>query len=139
MGRQAAGMTDMTGSRSSQTAPHPRLGRERKTLAAMARLYCRQQHGMQTTLCPKCSELLRYAWARLERCPYQDAKPTCARCPVHCYRPDMRAQVRAMMRFAGPRMLLRHPVLALLHLLDGLRRTPGGSPAPGSAGQRERT
>jgi hypothetical protein len=27
-----------------------------------------------------------------------------------------------VMRYAGPRMLLSHPVLALLHLIDGLRR-----------------
>jgi hypothetical protein len=26
------------------------------------------------------------------------------------------------MRYAGPRMLGRHPVLALLHKLDGLRK-----------------
>jgi hypothetical protein len=26
------------------------------------------------------------------------------------------------MRYAGPRMLLRHPVLALLHLLDTLKK-----------------
>jgi hypothetical protein len=29
-----------------------------------------------------------------------------------------------MMRFAGPRMLLRHPFLALAHLVDGLRKAP---------------
>jgi hypothetical protein len=26
------------------------------------------------------------------------------------------------MRYAGPRMLLRHPLLAILHQLDGLRK-----------------
>ncbi len=38
----------------------------------------------------------------------------------------MRERVRAVMRYAGPRMLLCHPILALLHLRDGLtRRRPG--------------
>jgi hypothetical protein len=34
----------------------------------------------------------------------------------------MREQVRAIMRYAGPRMLLRHPVLALMHVWDGRHR-----------------
>jgi hypothetical protein len=29
------------------------------------------------------------------------------------------------MLYAGPRMLLSHPVLALLHLIDGRREAPG--------------
>jgi hypothetical protein len=28
------------------------------------------------------------------------------------------------MRYAGPRMLLSHPILAILHLIDGLRARP---------------
>jgi hypothetical protein len=31
--------------------------------------------------------------------------------------------VREVMRYSGPRMLKRHPVLALAHLVDG-RKTP---------------
>ena len=75
-------------------------------------------------LCESCETLAAYAQARLFRCVYQEAKPTCANCPIHCYRPDMREQVRAVMRYAGPRMLLRHPYLAIMHLLDGLRKAP---------------
>ena len=36
----------------------------------------------------------------------------------------MRERVRAVMRYSGPRMLTRHPVLAVAHLADG-RKTPG--------------
>lgn len=28
------------------------------------------------------------------------------------------------MRHAGPRMLLHHPILTMLHLLDGFRKPP---------------
>ena len=49
-------------------------------------------------------------------------KTTCARCPTHCYKSAMRAQIKVVMRYAGRRMLLRHPVLALLHMLDAWRR-----------------
>lgn len=98
-----------------------RLAREEKTVAAMVRLFCHAHHSSAVGLCPDCAALLDYARSRLARCPYGAAKPTCAKCPIHCYRPQERERIRAVMRYAGPRMLLRHPMLALLHLLDGLR------------------
>lgn len=100
-----------------------RRRREQRTLEAMMRMYCRRHHRSQP-LCAECSALARYSQRRLQRCVFGDEKPTCANCLVHCYRPEMREKVRAMMRWAGPRMLLRHPVLALLHMLDGRRPSP---------------
>ena len=43
---------------------------------------------------------------------------------MHCYKPDMRQKVRQVMRYAGPRMMLRHPILAVRHMLDGKRKAP---------------
>jgi hypothetical protein len=37
----------------------------------------------------------------------------------------MREQVRRVMRFAGPRMLFRHPYLAFMHLIDGISPSAG--------------
>ncbi len=112
------------------TNQHPRMTREARTIEAMIRIYCRGQHGTQEGLCPECEALQDYAGLRLEKCPYQENKTTCAKCPVHCYRPAMREQIRAVMRYAGPRMLWRHPVLAILHLLvDSRREAPGLAPA----------
>ena len=84
----------------------------------------RGQHGTSDALCADCAALLSYAGQRLERCPFQENKPTCANCTVHCYNAQMRARIREVMRYAGPRMLLRHPVLAVHHLLDGRRPAP---------------
>jgi len=44
-----------------------------------------------------------------------------------CYKPARKAQAREIMRYAGPKMLLRHPLLAIAHQLDGFRkaRHPG--------------
>ena len=111
------------------TFTHPRLAREAATVAAMIRLYCReQQHpippGSGADLCPDCANILSYANQRLEKCPFQEGKTTCARCAVHCYKPAMRERVRVIMKFAGPRMLYRHPVLAVRHLIDGQRKEP---------------
>ena len=113
---------------------HRRFKRERTTVATMISIYCHGQHGTENGLCPDCIDLQNYAWHRLEKCPFQAGKTTCAQCPIHCYRPEMREKVRRVMRYAGPRMLLRHPVLALFHLVDGLRKEPirrPGRDAPG--------
>jgi hypothetical protein len=68
---------------------------------------------------------LDYARTRLRKCPFQEGKTTCAKCPIHCYKPDRREKIRAVMRYAGPRMLVRHPILALLHLIvDNWRKEP---------------
>jgi predicted amidophosphoribosyltransferase len=100
------------------------MAREQRTVEVMIRLYCRDHHGPARELCDDCRALREYTRERLGKCPFQEGKTTCARCPVHCYRPQMREAVRAVMRYAGPRMLARHPVLALRHLLDGRRREP---------------
>jgi hypothetical protein len=98
-----------------------RLARERRTVEAMLELYCRGRH-RQSGLCPDCAALREYALARLEKCKFGEAKPTCANCPVHCYQPEMRAKIKQVMRYSGPRMLYRHPVLAFCHLLDGRKK-----------------
>jgi hypothetical protein len=102
------------------TFSHPRMRRERRTIVAMIGLYCRGHHAAEG-LCPSCQRLQTYALERLAACPYQEAKPTCAHCPIHCYRPEERARIRDVMRYAGPRMLWHHPYLAVRHLLDRFR------------------
>lgn len=100
-----------------------RLAREFRTLQKMVGIYCRDHHsGTADSPCSECADLLAYAQKRLLKCPYGQDKPTCARCPVHCYKRMQRAQARIVMRYAGPRMALRHPWLSLLHVLDKLRR-----------------
>ena len=90
---------------------------EKKTVGMMVRLYCRRFEGNKQ-LCQECSELLKYAEERLDRCKFANQKPTCKKCPVHCYKPEMRERVRKVMRWAGPRMMLYHPVAAIRHLIQ---------------------
>lgn len=106
---------------------HPRMQREARTVAAMASLSCSELHGTpRGGLCPQCAKLLEYSLRRLAKCPFQEGKTSCANCRVHCYRPDMRERAREMMRTAGPRMPLRHPLLTIWHFLDGFRKEPTG-------------
>jgi hypothetical protein len=104
-----------------------RIRREAHTIDTMVKLYCQAHHATlissgEARLCPSCTELRAYAHLRLSKCPYQETKPTCAKCPIHCYQPNYRDQIRAVMRYAGPRMIYRYPLLAVRHLLDGFSR-----------------
>jgi len=100
-----------------------RLAREWLTVKIMVGIYCADHHNFSSdSLCEHCDEFLHYAERRLEKCPYGEDKPTCANCPIHCYKPARKEQVRKIMRYAGPRMLLRHPILAVRHQLDGFRK-----------------
>ena len=101
-----------------------RIRREKKTIEAMLRIYCAALHEPGDVLCSECQELLAYAHQRLDVCPFQEAKPACNHCTVHCYSARMRERVKEVMRFAGPRMMFRHPLLSLFHLVDKFREVP---------------
>jgi hypothetical protein len=103
----------------------PRLRNELATITAMIDIFCRAHHQRPLgNLCDECRKLVRYAGKRLAHCPFQEDKPTCGNCPVHCYSPRYRHQIRAVMRYAGPRMIWSHPIMALRHLIDGRRKAP---------------
>jgi len=111
---------------SGMTLEGRRLRREFRTMEHMVDLYCRAHHaGSGSGRCPRCEQFLAYAERRLQKCPYGEDKPTCANCPIHCYKPEPREFAREMMRWSGPRMMTRHPYLALMHVLvDGRRKAP---------------
>ena len=92
-----------------------RIKEEQRVVEQMIRLYCRRKEG-NSELCPACASLLRYATLRLTRCRFGGGKPTCRKCTVHCYSPQMREQMRIVMRWAGPRMTLYHPIVAIRHI-----------------------
>jgi hypothetical protein len=41
---------------------------------------------------------------------------------VHCYQPVMKEKVKTIMRFSGPRLIYKSPVLALHHIFDGRKK-----------------
>ena len=106
------------------TKPQGRMAREAATVETMIRKYCRQHHGNGGELCDQCRELLAYSNQRLRNCPFQEGKTTCGKCRVHCYKPAMREKIRTVMREIGPGMIVSNPVMAVQHMIDGLRREP---------------
>lgn len=91
--------------------------REKETVSLMIAIYCRKKHGGKE-LCAGCAALDAYARARSEQCPFMESKTFCSNCKVHCYKKDMREKIREVMRFSGPRMIFRHPIMAIRHGME---------------------
>lgn len=60
--------------------------------------------------------LKEYAAKRISCCPRMAEKTFCSACPIHCYRKKEQEEIREVMRYAGPRMLVRHPLMTLSHM-----------------------
>ena len=83
----------------------------------MIRLFCSAHHEIgRTCLCPACNELLDYAVERLRKCLFGENKGVCSQCRIHCHKPDMRRNITQVMRYSCPKMITRHPLLAIDHL-----------------------
>ena len=97
--------------------------KEQEAVEQMIQLYCRGNHRQPAkgVLCWECQELLEYAKARSAQCPFMEKKTFCSNCKVHCYKPEMRENIRRVMRYSGPRMLLHRPGLALWHVICSKR------------------
>jgi len=94
------------------------LQKEQKTIGIMIQMFCGAHHGAEGhVLCPACEEILIYAKERLRRCPFGENKGACAKCEIHCYKLDMRKRVTEVMRYSGPKMITKHPLLAIDHVL----------------------
>ena len=89
---------------------------EKKMVQQMIAIYCRKKHHTRD-LCPECQKLADYACQRIDRCPFMETKTFCSACKVHCYQKENREKIREVMRFAGPRMLFVHPIMAIKHVV----------------------
>ena len=100
----------------------PKITQEKATVRVMIALYCRQKHHTaKNQLCDECNDLLQYAMQRLTMCRFGEQKTTCELCPKHCYRKDYKLKIKEVMRYAGPRMMLYHPIMAVKHLYKNLK------------------
>ncbi|KAF1295273.1 hypothetical protein BAU15_05020 [Enterococcus sp. JM4C] len=95
----------------------PIIREEMKLVACMIELYYKKNQGD----IPE-GRMASYAEKRLAFCQFGEGKTTCQKCPVHCYQEIYRAQMKLIMRYSGPRMLLVHPILTLRHGFRGLTR-----------------
>ena len=99
--------------------PNWRTERDKATIRLMIDIYCRHKLGLKETP-ERFKALADYACRRLDHCRWGEAKPACKDCPVHCYAPQKREEIRQIMRWAGPRMILHSPMATLRHLCQCL-------------------
>lgn len=92
--------------------------KEKELVSLMISIYCRRKHKTRGGLCASCKELESYAGLRSEKCPHIETKTFCSSCHTHCYKPEMRARIKEVMRFSGPRLMLHHPIVVLRHMMD---------------------
>ena len=111
------------------------LQKDLRTLALFVLVYCRHRHaeapktamalkshdveaiaGRPLPLCEECRKLLAHAVVKRSHCP-MSPKPSCKHCPVHCYHPSYRQQIRQVMKYSGMKMLLSGRLDYLFHLL----------------------
>jgi len=85
--------------------------REKKIVSFMIHLYCCHHDDLDE------DELKTYALTRIEKCPMMATKTFCSQCHIHCYEKSKRDQIKKVMRYSGPRMMLYHPILAIRHAL----------------------
>ena len=97
-----------------------KIKQEKETIEAMISIFCKGIH-KEDSICEECGELLDYSSKRLDSCKFGDEKPRCSKCEIHCYKPEMRERIKKVMRYAGPRMLTKLPVMAVKHLMHGKR------------------
>lgn len=96
--------------------------KERKLIPRMIGKYCHGKHRTKgKEVCKDCQELTEYALFRLSKCPFKENKRFCSFCKIHCYQPEMREKIKAVMRYSGPRMLFSHPVFAMSHVVQMIK------------------
>ncbi len=97
--------------------------KEKSVVEEMIAMYCHGNHGTKNkgALCPECAELRDYAQLRSDQCPFMETKTFCVNCSIHCYQPKMQEKIRTVMRYAGPRMIFSHPVMAVSHVTSVMK------------------
>lgn len=70
------------------------IAKEKKIVKLMIQIYSEGHDKKPLNENQKMQELLDYAYFRLDKCPFKDNKKFCSKCKVHCYKPEMRQQIK---------------------------------------------
>lgn len=97
------------------------LKNEKRTVKAMIQIYCSAHHNYKNSLCPECLTVFEYAESRIDKCKFKSQNLVCSECKVHCFRPDKREKIKEIMKYSGPKMIWKHPVLAVRYLINKIK------------------
>lgn len=99
-----------------------KVAREFKVFRLMVEMYCRSHHKGDVP-CPACQAVLAEMACRLRDCPSGADKQACEDCKNQCRGPSVQFQTREIMRWAAPRMAVRHPIEAIRHAWHAMRNS----------------
>lgn len=103
------------------------FNKEVKVIPEMIKIYCHGKHKTKKgELCKDCQELTYYSLFRLDKCPFKKNKNFCSFCKIHCYKEDMRKKMKEVMRYSGPRIIFKHPIFAISHVIEGIKHKRKG-------------
>ncbi len=98
--------------------------KDRRTLQAIGRIYCQGNHAERgkdvAGMCSECGAAIEQTLARAEACPHGH-EGNCQDCATPCQRGEAQERIKAIMRYAAPRMLVRHPLMTLEYLRKKVR------------------
>ncbi len=92
---------------------------EKEIIHFMIKIYCKGHKHGGTPLCDSCKDLSDYSLMRVDLCPHIEEKTFCSSCKTHCFSEERREQIRTVMRYSGPRMLLYNPAMFFKHVFRG--------------------
>ncbi|MGO5052347.1 nitrous oxide-stimulated promoter family protein [Lachnospiraceae bacterium LCP25S3_G4] len=97
---------------------------DKNIVSEMIKIYCNGNHGTKgDLLCISCNALEQYARNRVACCPNAETKTFCSTCKVHCYSQEMRKKIKDVMRYSGPRVIYKHPIMVIRHVLDTMNNS----------------
>lgn len=89
-----------------------RLNDKQKMLIAIFGVY--QKYNKDTDL--NLEEIKSYSLKRLDNCIHIGEDIFCGFCEIQCFGDKYKKEIRSIMRFSGPRMILYHPIMAIRYL-----------------------
>lgn len=93
-----------------------KISRKKSIVSLMIKLYCKKHHNAPNPPCDSCDELIDYSHQKIEKCPNIEANTACSNCKIKCYNQSRQEEIKKVMRYSGPRMILYHPIAAIKHL-----------------------
>lgn len=105
-------------------APMSTPEKDRATMEAIGAIYCRGNHDAAArgddAMCAWCREAIEDTLERALACPHGH-KHNCEDCETHCQRGEAQQNIKVIMRYAAPRMVVRHPVMTFGYLRKKLK------------------
>lgn len=105
-----------------------KVTKDRATMEAIGSIYCRGNHDGSSrgsdAMCPECRKVIEATLERAAACPYGH-EGNCEDCATHCQRGDAQREIKRIMRYAAPRMAVRHPLMTATYLKKKIQSKTG--------------